>query len=202
MKSRFLLLLLSLATATTTTRAAIIYSGIQNVPIPLDFEGEYLRIDTGTTAGAFPADWSTRPWLNPFFGGVDIGNSPLLRPVITGTDQILNLSLGTTVSSGSNFVLGESGSTTHFGNGPGQFALNTPGYMGVTFRTTTLGPDYYGWIEMQVSNVGPGSIISWAYENVSGASIQVGDIGAVPEPATALVGVACAGLALVRRRRR
>ena len=200
MKSRLLLFLL-LATA-TTTRAAIIYSGVQNVPIPLDFEGEYLRIDTGATAGSFPADWSTRPWLNPFFGGVDIGNSPLLRPVITGTDQILNLGLGTTVGNGSNFVAGESGSTTHFGNGPGQFALNTPGYIGITFRSTPSGPDFYGWIDISVNNAGPGNIVSWAYENVSGASILVGDTGAaVPEPGTALFGLACAGLALVRRRR-
>lgn len=107
--------------------APIVYSGIQDFPIPLDAEGAYLQIASGVTAASFPPDWATAPWINPFFGGVYIGNSPLLRPVITGADQILNLAPGTVIGSGSNFVAGESGSTTHLGGGPGQFALNVPG---------------------------------------------------------------------------
>ena len=180
-QSLLLFLLASLA-ATSVTRATIVYSGQQDVPIPLDPEGEYLRIDTGATSGAFPADWATAPWINPFFGGVDIGNSPLLRPVITGTDQILNLPVGTLISSGSNFVAGESGSSTHFGIGTGQFALNAPGYLGVTFRSTVGGPDYYGWVQMQISNIGLGRINSWAYENVSGTPILAGYADYLPEP--------------------
>ncbi len=193
MKSRLLLLtLLAIPVAAPVTRAAIVYSGQQDVPIPLNPEGGYLRLDTGATAGAFPADWATAPWINPFFGGVDIGNSPLLRPVITGTDQIVNLELGTLIGSGSNFVAGESGSSTHFGIGSAQFALNAPGYLGVTFRSTVSGPDYYGWIQIQISNIGPGKIISWAYENVSDMPIQAGADGSVPEPG--VLALLCTGL--------
>ena len=159
MKFRFLLLF-ALAVATPASRATIVYSGVQDFPIPFDLEGSYLRIDTGTTAGALPGDWSTAPWINPYFGGVKIANSPLLRPVITGSSQILNLAVGTVIDGTSNFVAGESGSETHFGLGAGQFALNVPGYLGVTFRPTVGGPDYYGWIELQVSNVGSAKIIS------------------------------------------
>ena len=198
MKSRFLLLLPFIAAATPASRATIVYSGVQDFPISFDLEGSYLRIDTGATAGALPGDWSTAPWINPFFGGVKIANSPLLRPIITGSSQILNLAVGTVIDGTSNFVAGESGSETHFGLGVGQFALNVPGYLGVTFRSTVGGPDRYGWIEVQVSNVGPAKIISWAYENVSAAPIQV---GATPEPGVLGLLCASAGVLALRRNR-
>jgi hypothetical protein len=201
-KIRFFVLLLSLlSAAASAAHAGIIYSGIQRTPIPLNFEGEYLRIDTGTTSGAYPADWETAPWINPFFGGVFIGNSPLLRPIVTGTDQILNLAVGTVIGSESNFVAGEGGSSTHMGIGPGQFAPNTPGYIGVDFRTTTGGPDYFGWIEMTISNDGAGEISSWAYENVSGTAIEAGDIGAIPEPGTVYFGLLLIAIRLCGRNR-
>ena len=180
--------------------ATIVYSGIQDLPIPLNSEGTYLQIESGATAAVFPPDWATAPWINPFFGGVYIGNSPLLRPVITGTDQILQLEPGTVINGGSNFVAGESGSTTHLGGGPGQFTLNVPGYLGFTFRPTVGGPDYYGWLQIEIHNTGPGKIISWAYDNTPGAPIEAGATIA-PEPGVlALIGLAGAGLALRRRR--
>ena len=96
MKFRFLLLLLlSIPAATPVARASILFMGNQNIPIPMDFDGKYVRVDTGATATSLPADWETAPWINPFFGGVYIWNSPLLRPVVlTNTDQILNLTVG------------------------------------------------------------------------------------------------------------
>jgi PEP-CTERM motif len=181
-------------------RAMIVYSGIQDLPIPLNSEGAYLQIHSGATAAAFPLDWATAPWINPFFGGVYIGNSPLRRPVITGTDQVINLAPGVSIGGGSNFVSGESGSTTHVGAGAGQFALNVPGYLGFTFAPTVGGPDHYGWLQIEIHNTGPGKIISWAYEDTPGASIEAG-APVVPEPGSlALLALAGAGLTLRRRR--
>jgi len=186
--------------AAPTKAATIVYSGIQNLPIPLSSEGAYLQIDSGATAPTFPPDWATAPWINPFFGGVYIGNSPLLRPVIAGTDQILRLEPGTVIGSGSNFAFGESGSTTHLGGGPGQFALNVPGYLGFTFRSVVGGSDYYGWLQIEIHNTGPGKIISWAYDNTPDTPIVTGAT-VVPEPGVlGLLTLAGAGLGLRRRR--
>src|SRR5260221_8777709 len=133
-------------------RAAVVYSGVQNIPIPVTQDGVYLRISDGAINSTFPANWSTEPWLNPFFGGVDIANSPLLRPVITGSDQILNLAPGTVINSTSNFVAGERGSSTHVGNGPGQFTLGTPGIIGLVFDTSGSSPAQYGWVRLEIDN--------------------------------------------------
>ena len=200
MKIRILLpLLLALLAVTKVSAATIVYSGVQDLPIPLNDEGTYLQVHSGATAAAFPPDWATAPWINPFFGGVFIGTGPLLRPVITGPDQILNLEPGTVIGSGSNFALSDNGSSTHVGAGAGQFALNVPGYLGFTFRPAVGGPDHYGWLQIEIHNTGPGKIISWAYEDTPGASIEAG-APVVPEPgALALLGLAGASLALRRR---
>ena len=182
-------------------RASIDYSGIQNVAIPLTLDGVYLRIDTGATSLTQPADFNTAPWVNPFFGGVGIANSPLFRPIITGTDRILNLAPGTLIDSSSNFLSGPGGSSTHVGFGAGQFAPETPGYIGVAFQSSVGGPEYYGWLHVALDNDSAGRIISWAYETAPGASIRVAAIGAVPEPGTAFAGLAMGLVALARRRR-
>jgi len=172
------------------------------VPVPVDFEGVYLRLDTGATASVFPVNWETAPWINPFFGGVAIGNSPLLRPIITGADQILNLAPGTVIDGTGNFVAGESGSSTHVGPGAGQFDLGVPGYIGFVFKATGGGPDYYGWLGLEIDNAGAGQLIDWAYEDAAGTPILVGDFGAVPEPGTALFGLVVLVSAGLRGRRR
>jgi hypothetical protein len=103
------------------------------------------------------------------------------------------------IGSGSNFALSDNGSSTHVGAGAGQFALNVPGYLGFTFRPAVGGPDHYGWLQIEIHNTGPGKIISWAYENTPGASIEAG-APVVPEPgALALLGLAGTGLTLRRR---
>ena len=188
------------------SQAAVVYSGVRNVAIPLALpagqEGAYVRLSDGVTATSYPGDtlWNTQPWLNPFFGGVDIANSPLLRPVITGTDQIVNLALGTVINGTSNFVAGESGSSTHVGGAANQFHIGTDGILGFVFETSVGGPDYYGWLRLDVNNAGPGTIVDWAYESTAGVPVLAGLVS-VPEPATAVIGVALLGVGMLRRRR-
>lgn len=182
-------------------RATIVYSGVQNIPIPLSSGGVYLNVQSGTTAASEPATWATEPWINPFFGGVAIGNSVSLLPVITGADQIVNLALGTPINNGSGFVSGESGSSTHTGPALNQFQIGVTGYIGYKFQWPGGGgQDYYGWMGINVNNAGAGAIVNWAVQNTPNASIQAGVTG-VPEPGTVIFGMACAAVGLFRRKR-
>lgn len=199
---RILPLLLLVAVASPGRADSIHYSGPQNILIPLNFEGVYLRVDTGAIGAAFPANWDIAPWLNPFFGGVYIASSPLLRPIVTGTDQILNIASGAMIDASSNFVLGESGSTTHVGAAANQFQINTPGIIGFAFSTSVGAPVRYGWMGIDINNTGAGRIIDWAYEDTPGTGIVAG-MTAIPEPSGALVllllALPCVTLCIRRR---
>ena len=200
--NRFLSLLLLLSAALVLpSKAAVIYTGTP-IPIPQDFNGISLNPLTGTSTGAYPTDWSSAPWINPFFGGVDIATSPLFLPAITGADQIVNVALGAVIDGATTFALGESGSSTHMGLALNQFQLSTPGYIGFTFKPGVGGPSYYGWMQIVISNTGVGSIVEYAYDDTADTGIAAGFTGlAAPEPGRAVLlllgAVACA----LRRRR-
>jgi hypothetical protein len=181
-------------------RAAVVYSGTVNIPIAQNFTGLYLNPLSGTTSGSHPGDWNTAPWLNPFFGGVYVGNDDLLRPVVTGADQIENLATGTMINGSSNMVAAESGSTTHIGAAANQFQLNTPGLIGFVMQPTTGGTLHYGWLLVTFHNSTSGMIHSYAYESTAGTGIAAGITG-VPEPGRGVLVLAGLMLVMVRRRR-
>lgn len=85
------------------------------------------------------------------------------------------------------------------------FSANTPGYLGFSF--TKDGTDlFYGWAKMTIGVPNNGfTIDGWAYNNIAGASIQVGEgASSVPEPATPsllLIGLGAGGLRAWRRRK-
>lgn len=183
-------------------RAAVVYSGPVNIPIPLTFEGVFLNPFTGATAGAWPVNWNSAPWINPFFGGVYIATDDLLLPVITGADQIVNLAAGTVIDGSLSRALAESGSATHMGAGAGQFQPGVSGYIGFRMQPTAGGPVHYGWIKATLNNTGAGLIESYAYEGTSGEPIIAGaTTSGVPEPSRAIMILAGAAWGLLRRRR-
>ena len=181
------------------SRANLIYSGT-DIIIPLDLAGVYLNLSTGATALSQPADWNTAPWINPFFGGVYVASSPLLLPVITGTDRILNLAAGTVIGAAGTFAPGESGSSTHVGPAADQFQIGVPGIMGFKFLMTPGGAVHYGWLGMVVNNTGAGTITEWAYESTPDTAVLAGSTTPVPEPAVVAVGLLCLAVGLARRR--
>jgi len=174
--------------------AAVIYSGLQNIELPNNFEGVYLNVFSGNVGYSEPPNWNDAPMINPFFGGTALGTSALLRPVITGADQIVNLAYATQVGPTSNFAAGESGSQTHVGPALNQFQLGMEGYIGYAFESVLGGPTYYGVMRITVDNDGSGATIrDWYYDD-TGASISV------PEPKRVLI--MALGLFMVLRRRK
>lgn len=173
---------------------AVVYSSTVNLAIPISFTGLYLNPVTGSTSPNEAAD----PMINLFFGGVGIGTNALLRPVVSGSDRVANLTVATVIDDAGHFVLGANGSSTHVGAGADQFQIGAPGNLGFAMQTTSGGPTYYGWMQVVINNAGAGTVIDWAYESQAGAAITV---GAVPEAGCltlALLGTA--GVVLRRRR--
>lgn len=187
--------------AVSSARAVVVYSGIQDIPVPNTLDGVYLNIATGATTGAYPADWNSKPYFNPFYGGVAISTSDLFLPVITGTDQIVNLTLGSLIDSSLTYPVGESGSSTHVGGAQDQFTLGTEGYVGFKFETTIGGPDYYGWARIVIQNSGNGLIRDWAYNDSASVGILTGLLVAAPEPDRVALTLCALACALLRRRR-
>ena len=142
--------------------ADVIYSGYQNISIPTNFTGVSVTVDGGT--------------VNPFFGGVGVANDANFQPVRSNTgglDPILNLATGTTVDASSLYYSsGAGGSFTHEGAGSGQFTAGTEGYLGMKLSGTN-----YGWMRVVFTNNTSGVVIKdWAYDNTSGAGIEVGNV--------------------------
>ena len=83
--------------------ADVIYSGLQNLGIPADYDGLYINVESGAWSTDMfnpPGGWD----INPFYGGSVVANAPAFQPVRAGTgnmDPILNLGTGVTVGSGS-----------------------------------------------------------------------------------------------------
>ncbi len=193
-----------LAFGCSLTQAAVVYSGLQNVPITVDQEGAYLNLASGTTSSVYPglSTWDSGPWLNLFFGGVAVGNSPYLRPVITGSDQIVALPYGTLVDGSSNFAPGESGSSSHIGPAPNQFQIGVDGYMAFAFQTGAGQPTYYGWLRFAPDNSTGGVLRDWAFESTVGLPVAVGFTVTAPEPSRSLLLLAGGVVLLARRQRR
>ena len=182
------------ALAALPAGAAVIYSGPVNLSVSFDFNGLYLNPATGSTA----PNAGVEPTINLFFGGVAIGTNDLLRPVITGADQVVNLTDGTVVGSDSNYAASYNGSASHVGAALNRFQIGAPGNLGFAMQLASGGPTYYGWMQVVISNTGAGSVIDWAYDNTAGTSIAV---GAVPETASlTLAMLGTTGLVLRRRR--
>lgn len=191
------LILGCLLSLTHTSRAAVIYSGIQDIPIPTTFEGVYVDLDnagSGNSVATVPG-WD----INPFFGGIGIAGSANFQPsrlTASNDSQILKLAVDDTVNGGHTYSTGETGSSDHFGTAPEQFHDGVEAYIGFRFvKNDTSGP-FYGWMRVTLTANTPGAVISdWAWEDGGGDIL----VGAVPEPSTLMLG-ALGFLALLWRR--
>ena len=153
----------------------VIYRGLQNIAIPTDFDGVYLNIDNGTTSGVEFTGWD----INPFFGGVGVGNSDRFQPARTSAANegaILALGFGAQVGGNLTFSSGEGGSGSHLGFGANQFGIGQEAYLGFRFSTDGDGGPYYGWMRVVfTANLSGGNIKDWAYET-TGLATTAGNV--------------------------
>ena len=182
---------------TASLTGAVAVSGIQDIPIPTDFAGVYLDIDTGQANTFEITGWE----INVLFGGVGIGGSPAFQPCCVGsgsTDTVLCFTGGEVIDAGRFYATGYSGSQDHLG-APGNFQDGQQGFLGFSFMKNGGTGPYYGWMSLTLTANTPGGVIrEWAWEN-TGAAITVPT--AVPEPGSALLIACAAGLLLKRKRR-
>lgn len=186
--------------------AAVVSSGIQDLPISPTFDGVYLNFTDFSDPTVFspsttePTDWD----INFFFGGAAIATSDTFQPITATPDTnaaIVGLSSNDVVSGSSNFPASFSGSTGHMGSGAQQWDNGETAFLG--FR---LQPDsfpggnqppavIYGYMEVTLQNDGtPGTVHSWAWD-------PTGAVVTIPEPGTTtLATLALASLAWRRRR--
>lgn len=154
--------------------AAIVYSGVVNIPIPGNFLGVYIDLVTGVTG----TSQATVPGfdLNPYYGGNSIfaqNNAAAVGIKASAgppTGQVINLALGAPVIG--PFFTGNPLLTS------ANFVPGTPGLVGVSFRRESDNAVLKGWVRMSrgANNTTAGLIVDYAYEN-TGASILAGDNG-------------------------
>lgn len=170
--------------------AAVVYSGVANIPIFQGGGGLYLDFQTGDFA---QGDRTTVPnWdFNPYTSGTRLYVNAASALVLAGSN-VASLPSGTVVDATSNL------SALNF-VGDTDIAAGTTGFIGFRFKSNDATTDYYGWAEYSVgAGVADGAIVRWAYED-SGAGIAV---GAVPEASSlGLLALGSVGLAQWRRRR-
>lgn len=184
--------------------AAVIYSGVKNIPIPTTFNGIYLDLDSGTTSAAPFTGWD----LNPFFGGTAMANSPSFQPVRAAASNVaayLNVPYDALIDGANLYASGFGGSgqnpNFHFGTNAGQFQDAAQGYLGFRFTTNSAAGPYYGWMRVILTNNSAGAVIEdWAFDD-TGAGIRAGTLGNVPEP-SGLVLLGIIALSAKRKRRR
>ena len=178
--------------STQKSEAAIVWSGLVNLPIPGDVDGIYVNLATGLTGltgGATPG-WD----INPYFGG------NTMYTAAPGYGCVPDAS-ATGVAALLAGVLVDGTSATSFVSSGADFPTADPGaYYGFRFQDETAGGAVrYGWARLYrgSATTSPGLLYEWAYDN-TGAGILT---GAVPAPGSITL-LALGAVGLTGRRRK
>jgi hypothetical protein len=175
--------------------AAVVYSGVVNIPIPASIAGMYLDITSGNTGGGAFAGWD----INPYYGGTAMytsanggGSNAMVSVVAIGAEVNNSVAPGTMIPG----TLVMESSVARAVNGPAGVA----GIMGVQFVDS--GNTFNGWVRFIPGAAGPGTLVDYAWDNTPNAPIAAGDTGVIPEPGPlSLLALGAAGLGRWRRRK-
>ncbi len=187
--------------ATGSAQAGIVYSGPQDIQVPVGSAPFFIDFDGDSAADFAIANKASGPGnllISAASAGIVSTNSPFADA----------LSLGTPISGSSPFkgytVMGgvvPGDPTQDFG--PWADAQNQ--YLGVSF-TAGDSLTHYAWVEVSFPSTGPNAgtatVEGWAYETDPGVGINA---GAVPEPSTlalSLLALGSVGVAALHRSRK
>jgi hypothetical protein len=186
--------------AAPKAEAAVVYSGVQNLALPMAGGGQlYLNLVSGLTgpnSGAL-LDWD----IAPYGGGLTNQPSYAMTTVTLNGTSSANLAPGTLID-GSSSLMGSTGGIQNI-----DIPNNTTGIIGFKFNPASTDgftpapngtPTNYGWFRMEVNTTTGGKIVDWAYESTPG----VGITAPVPEPsALGCLALGAIGLTTMRRRK-
>lgn len=193
--------------AARSAEAAIVWSGIVNINIPVNIDGVYLNVATGATgaSGTVVPGWDLNPWgsssLNMF--------SPSAMPsgaYVGSGSSYTNLAPFSLISTASTFAGG--GVATP----DGSLVLNSSqNLIGFRFYNENTALYHFGWmrISLGVTLTAPRTIVEYAWETAGGiiTPLTEGDepvgilAGAIPAPGALTVLIAGAFVGVRRRRR-
>lgn len=198
------LVVLGLAAISSQASAAVVYSGVLNLPVPGTFDGTYLNVVSGlatpTTTGNTDYDF------NPYIPTPGTSTSwSFFQPDSTSGGTVasttsgpaLSLSAGTSIGPASVFKTGTAVGTA--------FNSSTAAYVGFKFTIEADASVHYGWARVSLptpvtgtTTQAGGTIIDYAYDSTANTAILAG-AGVAPEPTT-LAALALGGVFVHRRR--
>ena len=155
-------------------QAAIVYSGVVNISIPLNVDGVYLNLVNGATgtSGASTAGWDINPYgsssLTWFLPSNPASSFGLVRGLGSSTTQVDNLF-------GTDYLIAATGTPApNYGAGTNQtsgttaFIFNSSNnIVGLRFWNEATSQINYGWMRLSFSagfNT-TRSIVEYAYED-------------------------------------
>ena len=154
------------AAVVSTTNAADVWSGLLNIPIPFNWDGLYVNVQTGaigsssdTTAGWDVNPYGTSTTAISLFAAT--GTGYMRNPGTTLTNRT-NLAFTTAIDAAAVFY---GSSTATLGGLVGQWTANTTGVFGFKFIAAN-GMTHYGWMRLRIGETtSTRSIVDWAYNS-------------------------------------
>jgi hypothetical protein len=162
----------------------------------LNFSNFFTIFPTGRVSNGVSTHQALRVLALPSLGvapGAGVLAGPLAKGALIGPGQPFG---------GAAFLEGMRGHATSHGGfvraGSGPW-YGKSGYLGSKFLSNSK--TYFGWAHLNPGGLG-GSISEFAYDTVTGQSIEAGQTSAIPEPGTlSLLALGAAGLAVLRKRK-